>query len=79
MGCCDDAEICELVGLYLLHRLTHGKNADFEKEKIGLYRNDGLALMKINQSGRTAERSIKTKLISVLREENLNITVEPAS
>ena len=40
MGCFDGAEICELVGLFILHKLT----ADLGKEYVGLYRDDGLVL-----------------------------------
>ena len=79
MGSYDGAEICELVGLYILHKLTNGKEAVFEKEKVGLYRDDGLAIIKINQSGRTAERTIKPKLNEVFNSEELKITVEPAT
>ena len=38
MGSYDGAEICELVGLYILHKLTSGENPMFEKEKCGIYR-----------------------------------------
>ena len=37
MGSYDGAEICELVGLYILHKLTSGENPMFEKEKCGIY------------------------------------------
>ena len=55
------------------------KGAIFEKEKVGLYRDDGLAIIKINQGGRTSERLIKPKLNAVFNEEDLKITVDPAS
>ena len=79
MGCYDGAEICELVGLYLLHKLTNGNGALFGKDKVGIYRDDGLALVKINQGGRTSERAIKPKLNAIFNSENLKITVEPAT
>ena len=79
MGSYDGAEISELVGLYLLHRLTNGKEAIFEKKDIGLYRDDGIELIKLNQSGRTSERVIKPKIIKLFKSELLDITVEPAS
>ena len=47
MGLYDGAEICELVGLYLLHKLTSGKDAIFEKGKVGLYRDNGLSLIRL--------------------------------
>ena len=79
MGSHDGAEISELVGLYLLHKLTHGKGALFERKNVGLYRDDGLAIIKIKQSGRTAERSIKPKLNNLFNIEDLKITVDPVS
>ena len=36
MGSYDGAEVCELVGLYILHKLTNGKEAVFEKENVGI-------------------------------------------
>ena len=51
MGSFDGAEICELVGLYLLHHLAK----IFGKEAVGLYRDDGLAILR-NASGPDAER-----------------------
>ena len=45
MGSYDGAEICELVGLFILNKLAQ----KFGKENIGLYRDDGLAIMKANQ------------------------------
>ena len=79
MGCFDGAEICELVGLYLLHKLTCGNEAVFEKKHVGLYRDDVLAIIRLNQSGRSSERLIKPKLNAVFNSERLNITVDPAS
>jgi hypothetical protein len=40
MDCFDGAEICELVGLYILNDLSRKFGNDF----VGLYRDDGLAL-----------------------------------
>ena len=51
MGAYDGAEVCELVGMYLLSILS----AKCEKENIGLYRDDGLAVFK-DLSGPEAER-----------------------
>ena len=44
MGSFDGAECCELIGLYMLSKLTEGKFALFHKSKIGLYRDDGSCL-----------------------------------
>ena len=59
MGSFDGAEVCELISLCLLHKLTNGANALFEIDKVGLYRDDGLALIKMNQGGRTADRKMR--------------------
>ncbi len=45
MGSYDGAEICELVGLFILNNLGQ----KFGKENIHLYRDDGLAIMITNQ------------------------------
>ena len=50
----DGAEICELVGLFILNKLGQ----KFGKENIGLYRDDGLAIMK-NKSARLADKTRK--------------------
>ncbi len=42
MGSYDGAEICELVGTFLLSKLSE----KFGKENIGLYRDDGLAVFQ---------------------------------
>ena len=47
MGSYDGAEICELVGFFILNHLAK----TFGKENIGLYRDDGLAIIK-NRSKR---------------------------
>ena len=45
MGCQDGAEICELIGTYLLYQINV-----ISKENIGLYRDDGLGIFR-NISG----------------------------
>ena len=68
MGSYDGAEICELVGLYILHKLGE----KYGKERIGLYRDDGLACFE-NTSGPEAER-IRTTFIKLFKNEfSLNI------
>ena len=51
MGSYDGAEICELVGLYLLEKLSKR----IGKERIGLYRDDGLAAI-IDANGPKIDR-----------------------
>ena len=55
MGSYDKAEICELVGLFLLHELS----TIIPKELAGLYRDDGLTIRR-NSSGYSTDR-IKKK------------------
>ena len=42
MGCYDGAEVCELVGTYILNKLKNVGN----KENIDLYRYDGLGIFQ---------------------------------
>ena len=51
MGSYDGAEVCELVGRYILDQL----GSQYNKENIGLYRDDGLAVFE-NVTGPQAER-----------------------
>jgi hypothetical protein len=53
MGSYDGAEICELVGLFILDKFR----AEFKNDNIGLYRDDGLAAFK-NVGARTSANSI---------------------
>lgn len=67
MGSWDGAEVCELIGLFLLSQLQ------FPGLYIGLYRDDGLALT--TQRPQQVER-IKKRICKVFRDNNLSITVE---
>ena len=53
----DVAKICEVVGLFILHKLGE----KYGKERIGLYRDDGLACFE-NTSGPELERVRKALL-----------------
>ena len=66
----DGAEICELVGLLLLDRLV----SVIGKENVGLYRDDGLAVLRNNLS-RTMERTRK-KITRLFQAQGLRITSE---
>eukprot|EP00117_Sycon_ciliatum_P012858 scpid63030/ scgid13757/ len=66
----DGAEARELVGAYLLNQLSE----HLPKEQIGLYRDDGLAVME-NVSGSAAER-LKKKLVAVFTANDLRVTIE---
>ena len=61
---------CE-VGLYILHRLGE----KYEKERIGLYRDDGLACFE-NTSGPEVERIRKAFIKLFKNEFSLNIVIE---
>ena len=52
MGSFDGAEVCELVGLFILNELS----ITFGKDRVGLYRDDGLILLK-GTRGRLADQT----------------------
>ena len=70
MGSLDEAEVCELVGLFLLHKMKHlfGCNC------VGLYRDDGLAVLN-NISVPKNDRTLK-QLIMLFQDYNIKILVE---
>ena len=69
MGSFDSAEVCDLVGLFLLSEL--------EKLKVdvqfGLYKDDGLAVTRL--SPQRAE-NVKKKICSLFQKHGLRITIE---
>ena len=67
MGSYDGAETCELVGSFLLSQLQH------LDVKIGLYRDDGLAVC--NATPRETE-NIKKEVCRVFNQNGLRITIE---
>ena len=70
MGCYDGAEVCEIVGLFLLNEIRKKLgNAD-----VGLYRDDGLAIFP-KLSGRQSER-IKQELVAIFKNNGLKITID---
>ena len=73
MGGFHGAEVCDLIGLFILSKLKH------IIPNSGLYRDDGLALIKLNRGGREMEKEIKPRLSAVFNNEGLKITIEPAS
>ena len=68
MGSFDGAETCELVGSYLLSKLTPEYGND-----IGLYRDDGLAAF--NETPKQME-NVKKHICKIFSEHNLKITIE---
>ena len=61
MGCYDGAEVCELVGIFILNTLS-----SIYKNSIGLYREDGLGMFhklsgpQINRGRRKLSKLLKT-------------------
>ena len=70
MGSWDGAEVCELVGLYLLNKLQK----TLPTSNVGLYRDDGLAYLR-SKSGRILDR-LRKNIIAIFREEGLSITCD---
>ena len=70
MGSFDGAELCELVGLFLLSGLA----SIIGKSNVGLNRDDGLAILE-NTPGPDTER-IKKKIIKFFQQNGLKITID---
>ena len=67
MGAYDGPEVCELIGIFMLSLLSKHIN----KNHIGLYRDDGLAILK-NTSSPEAEK-LKKKFQKLVKEKDLDI------
>ena len=70
MGGYDSAELCDLVGLYLLSKIN---TLDIE---AGLYRDDGLAVVDLTKYTRRQVENFKKSLCKIFQETGLKITVE---
>ena len=70
MGSFDGAEVCELVGLYILDRIK----VECPEIELGLYRDDGLGITE-NLSGRETE-NLRKKLFQIFKSCDLKITVD---
>ena len=70
MGAYDGAEVCELVGIFMLNKISE----KYDKNDIGLYRDDGLAVFK-NISGPESEH-MKKNLQSLFKKYGLEIIIE---
>ena len=69
MGSLDSAEVCELIGLFILSKLE----LIIPREHIGLYRDDGLAV--VNLPGPQLDR-LRKEVINIFSSHGLSITVE---
>ena len=70
MGSFDGAEVCELVGLFILHQITQQINGI----EVGLYRDDGLAIAR-NLSGPQIDRARKM-LHKIFDDNKLKIDIK---
>ena len=70
MGAYDGAEVCELVGTFLLYKLS----LKYNKNDIGLYRDDGLAIFK-NISGLKSEK-VKKDILKLFKENKFDIVIQ---
>ena len=70
MGSLDGAEVCELVGLYLLDKLSPITG----KLNTGLYRDDGLCA--INTCSPRRLDKLRKDITAMFKEEGLSITIE---
>ena len=66
----DGVEVCELVGTFLLYKLS----LKYNKNDIGLYRDDGLAIFK-HISGPKSEK-IKKNIQKLFKENQLDIVIQ---
>ena len=69
MGSFDGAEVCELVGLYLLDKLSKLLG----KDNVGFYRDDGPAVK--SNSGPVLDK-IRKNIITLFKNEGLGITID---
>ena len=69
MGSFDGAEICELVGLFILEKIKSTLNST----NIGFYRDDGLAVFE-NHNGHSNDQ-FRKKIIQTFKDHNLKITI----
>ena len=70
MGAYDGAEICELVGMFLLKELAR----EFNKENIGLYRDDGLAYFS-NITARQAD-IIRKRFCEIFKQFGFKLEIQ---
>ena len=69
MGSYDGAEVCELIGIYIKSLLTN----ILSKDNMGLYRDDGLFILrKINKQ---QTDKIRKKIISIFKNINFKIEI----
>ena len=70
MGSFDGAECCEIVGLYLLHKISK----KVPTNQLGMYRDDGLAMIP-HANGPKMDR-IRKDITEIFKSEGLKITCD---
>ena len=70
MGSYDGAEVCEVVGLFMLDIISK----KYLKENIGLYRDDGLSVFK-NQTGHQNDK-VRKELIRMFQDHHLKLEIK---
>ena len=70
MGGYEGAEVCELVGTYLIHKLS----LKYNKNDIGLYLDDGLVIFK-NFTGPKSEK-VKKDIQNFFKENEVDILIQ---
>ena len=70
VGVYDRAEVCELVGTYMLNLLSR----EYNKNDFGLYRDVGLVVLK-NKSGSQSEQA-KKNIQKIFKEDGLDINIQ---
>ena len=70
MGAYDSAEVCELVGTYMLSLISEKYN----KKDFGPYRDDGLGMVK-HKSGPETEKT-KKNIRKIFKENKLDIVIK---
>ena len=68
-GAYDGAEVCELVGCFLLHKLSRKYN----KDEVGLYRDDGLGVFR---GSAQQNDSIRKDFVKIFKTQGLDIIAE---
>ena len=70
MGSFDGAEVCELVGSYLLNKIKPLLGSS----NVGLCRDDGLAI--VHKANRPKVDRLRKDIISLFKDEGLSITID---
>ena len=70
MGSFDGAEVCDLLGLYLLNKIK----PLLDSSNVGLYRDDMLTI--VHKANGLKDDRLKKDIISLLKDQGLSITID---